>query len=991
MSPVKRVNLDISIKRGGFHMVSSSTRKTFSFAISLLVAVISLTTAAQAANAPTTVTSLARYTPSFAGNPGKMVRDTAGNFYVADFWGKRIVKLNNQGGNAKYIPTAGRPSAVFPLPDGRLVVAMSVPQKYVAFYTQAGEELAQFGTPANPYFRPVAITSDKSGNIYVLDSGDISETDTVNNVPRVIVFDSAGVYKFAFGAKTLSYMTSTTGGTFKQPMGIAYEKASDRIVVVDTLNGRIQFFKPYDVSVTCDYDTATPLKTFGGTAGRVAASLNAAAKFYNPVDIAFEYNGAALNRMFVLERGHNEVAVVDAVTNYGYYRKAINLTTYPTIGKDLVQPTSIAFANNISAGAAVPGGVLYVSNALSSAPADIFAMGVDGGTLSTPGVTLDITSAIPVTTNSTSLLVSGTVSPANAVSCSVNGGAYQTADATWAVTLSLVAGYNHIVCKSTLSDLTAYAEADVYSKAVPDPAPTVSISSPVTGLYTKNTTVTVTGISNTANATVRLTNALNSFTVDATTGTDASHSWSATVTLADGSNDITPTIWKAGTNVGNGTAVTVVADYAAPTVTLGFLSNSKVTGSAVQNLDGIVNKDKALVASIEVNGIDVSSTSMLSTADNKTYFSVPVTLNRGSNNVVVKVTDIFGRIANATRTVALNPDLPAFAVALPAGNSYLPGSASAAASGIVDNSYTSVNACGSSVTPSAGSWSAASFTLSAGLNGCEFTASAGAQSATEKRTIINSASYAQLAITSPAADLATNSASVLIQGSVAPLSVRPTISVDGDVAVNVTTYDSNTGNFSHTVTFVTQGAHTVKVAANAVTTAVRNIIYDTLAPEFTLQADSKPAPSTISGALEPSAKITGITATLLGSPVAIPLTAISYDAYNAVTDSVVWHANLTGYIYDTISFTAVDPAGNSSALAYSTVVPTGDVDADGSVRLADALSALRHVAGTQALTGNSFVQADVGLLVENRVGYDGKVDIGDAGLILKKSYGLLNF
>lgn len=968
-------------------MVSSTTRKIFSFAISLLVAVISLTTAAQAASAPTSVTSLDRYTPGFAGNPGKMVRDTAGNFYVADFWGKRIVKLNNQGGDAKYIPTVGRPSAVYPLPDGRLVVAMAVPQKYVAFYSQAGDELAQFGASAYPYFRPVAITRDKSGNIYVLDSGDISDTDLVNNVPRVIVYDANGVYKYGFGAKTISYSTSTTGGTFKQPMGIAYEKASDRIVVVDTLNGRIQFFKPYDVSVTCDYDTAAPLKTFGGTAGRVAAPINAAAKFYNPVDIAFEYNGAALNRMFVLERGHNEVAVVDAVTNYGYYRRAINLTTYPAIGKDLVQPTSLAFANNISAGAAVPGGVLYVTNAQSSAPADIFVMGVDGGTVPSPGVTLGMTTVVPTSTGSSSLPISGTVSPANTVYCSVNGGADQNAGTGWSTTLTLASGYNHIVCKSTLADKTAYVEADTYYGG--SVTPTVLIASPSTGLYTKNSTVTVSGTSDTANATVELTNALNSFKVQATTGSDANHSWSATVTLGDGSNEITPTISKVGTNVGTAAPVTVVADFVAPTVALGFLSDSRVTGSAVQNLDGVVNKALANVASIEVNGIDVPATSMLSTADNKTYFSMPVTLNRGSNSVVVNATDKVGRVATDTRTVSLDPDLPAFTVALPADNSFM--TVAIPSSGTADSYYTSVNAAGQNATPAAGLWSASAFTLSAGFNAYEFTASGVGKSATEKRTIINDAAYAKLAITSPAADLATKDASVLIQGSVAPLSPTPTITVDDGATVNVTTYDSNTGNFSHTVTLVTQGAHTVKVAANALTTAVRNIIYDTVAPEFSVQADAKLAPTSVSGALEPSAKISTISASLFGVPVDIPLSRITYDAYDAVTDSVVWHANLSGYAYDVIAFTAVDPAGNAALLSYSAGVPTGDVDGDGTVRLADALSALRHVAGTQLLIDNPFLQADVGALVEKRAGRDGKVDITDATLILKKSYGLLSF
>ena len=971
-------------------MVSSTARKIFSFAISLLVAVISLTTAAQAATVPT-VSVLTRYTQGFAGTPGKMARDAAGNFYVTDFWGKGIVKLNRQGSKVGFIATNGRPSAVAVLKNNKLVVAVAAPQPKIAFYNQLGsapnitgeeDTVNLFGTPATPYFRPVAITLDGSENIYVLDSGD-SNNSLTTNVAKVVIYNNAGSYLGAFGSRNANGTAeiSTVGGQFMQPMGIAYEKAANQIVVADTMNNRLQFFTANGASSS--YVTSL------GVSFTDIPNSGSSFQLGDPVDVAFEYtNAGVLDRIYVAEKARHEVAVADAVSLLPLRRiTAATNQTYatPVAGADMRFPSGIIFEKT-----GTTSGVLYTSNASTSLTSNnILALGIDGGAIPGSGVTLAITSSVPATVTSSPLLVSGTTSPANSVSCSVNGGADVVASgaSSWSVSLNLnLNAQNYILCKATSGSTTSYADARTYYAGTLQAAPTVSITSPAAGLYTKNPTVTVSGIADTANATVRLTNALNNLTVDTTTAADKS--WSAVVTLAEGGNAITPTIWRAGTAIGSGAAATVVADYTAPSATIAFLSDTKVTGSAVQNLDGIVLD--ANLQSVVVNGDTVSSAAMVTMAGNNTYFSMPVTLIRGSNTVTIKATDRAGNSSTVTRIVTLDPDVPAFTVDLPAGNSYLPGSPSTAANGTADASYTSVNAAGLAVSPAAGAWSAAAFTLSAGIKAYEYTAS-GAKIATEKRTIINDAAYAQLAITSPAADKATNSASVLIQGSVAPLSAIPTITVDGGATVNVTTYDSNTGNFSHTVTLVSQGAHTVKVSANAATSAVRNIIYDTIAPDLTIQADSKPAPIIISGAIEPSAKISAITASLLGTPVAIPLSVLSYAPYDAATDSVVWHATLSGYAYDTISFTAVDPAGNTSQLAYSAVVPTGDVDGDGSIRLADALTALRHVAGTQALIGNPFVQADVGALVENRAGRDGKVDITDATLILKKSYGLLSF
>jgi hypothetical protein len=373
-----------------------------------------------------------------------------------------------------------------------------------------------------------------------------------------------------------------------------------------------------------------------------------------------------------------------------------------------------------------------------------------------------------------------------------------------------------------------------------------------------------------------------------------------------------------------------------------------------------------------------------------TYFSTPVTLNRGSNVVTVTATDLAGNVSSATTRagVALNPEAVGFSVSLPGDNSYLPSTGSVAASGAAGSGVTAING----YTVSGGAWSGTMSAL-AGFQEYQFVAAGVTPAVSLKRTINVNAANAKLAITSPAADTAVIGASLLIEGVVAPgFSPTPQISLnDGGLATVTPAGDyATTGKFSYTVSSLTEGTNVIKVVAGA-TTAVRNIVRDTVLPALTIQADSRTMPTTISGVIEPSAKISAITAQLDTVPVTIPLSVITFDAYDPATNSVVWHANLSGYTYDTISFTTVDPAGNQRALPYDIGVPSGDIDQDGTVRLNDALAALRHTAGTQVLTTPEFKQADVGSLVNGRAGRDGVVDISDAILILNKAYGLMTF
>jgi len=967
-------------------MVSSKARKTISFAISLLVVVISLTSVASAASAPT-VTTQARYSLGFAGSSSKLAADAAGNLYATDFWGKGIVKLDRSGNRIGFIPTLGRPTAVAVKPDGRLVVAMSSPQKYVALYSQAGDELAPPFTPQT-YVRPASITIDAAGNIYVLDAGDINGT-TAEKVPTVRVYGPEGAFLHSFGTKTLGSSTPTAGvgGQFKLPLGIAYEKKNNQIVVADSGNQRVQFFNAYN-GTDCAY-----VRMFGIPAGNyngTTTNPGATVMFGDPVDIAFEYtNAGLLDRMYVADRARNEISVLDpaAPSTLALIRKA------SVAGSNLKLPSGLVFQKANTANSAA---LLYVASApLSAGVAEAVAFGIDSGTVATPAFSLAITSTVPPTTTSSSLLVSGTVSPVYAVNCTVNGGIDNLATPSgnnWSVTLGLDTGYNHIVCRATDGTKTSYVNAAIYSTAALNQGPGVSIVSPLAGVYTNNASILVSGTTNDANASIKLTNAKNGATASTVSG--SSKQWSATIALGEGANDITVEAWKPGTAVSTAN-VTVTADYTPPNLgsMISFLANGAKTVSAVQNLDGVVIEKN--LNSITVNGEPVAATVALPTADN-IYYSVPVTLVRGSNEVTVVATDRAGNSATLTRTVTLNPEIAGLSVALPAANSYLAGAGTVSANGTVDATYTSVDACGTPATLGAGTWSAAAMAINAGFNPCQFIATDGVNSVSEKRTVISDAAYANLAITSPAADLATNNPSVILSGTVDSCTVPPTISINGAAAVPVTSCVA--GAFSHTVNLGLDGTTTtVKVMADGATAAIRNIMYDSTAPTLAIQANSAVAPTAISGAIEPTAKLAGITARISGADTPLPISIVTFDAYNQSTAAAVWHANLTGYSYESIKFTTVDPAGNQTQRIFVNGIPTGDVDLDGKVRLSDAMATLRHVAGTEALSGSELdkntprFQADVGGLIAERAAQDGIVTVEDAMLILLKAYGLKTF
>jgi len=76
--------------------------------------------------------------------------------------------------------------------------------------------------------------------------------------------------------------------------------------------------------------------------------------------------------------------------------------------------------------------------------------------------------------------------------------------------------------------------------------------------------------------------------------------------------------------------------------------------------------------------------------------------------------------------------------------------------------------------------------------------------------------------------------------------------------------------------------------------------------------------------------------------------------------------------------------------AMESAVPDGDFDGNG-VSAADALHALRIEAGLISATAADLAHGDVAPLANGRPQPDGKIDIGDVVVILRKAIGLVNW
>ncbi len=133
----------------------------------------------------------------------------------------------------------------------------------------------------------------------------------------------------------------------------------------------------------------------------------------------------------------------------------------------------------------------------------------------------------------------------------------------------------------------------------------------------------------------------------------------------------------------------------------------------------------------------------------------------------------------------------------------------------------------------------------------------------------------------------------------------------------------------------------------------------------------------------------------------------SFDAGNTTSYTVT---NLTAGVTYYFSATAYDSAGNTSGYsnevsttipggtvttpstsATSTGIPSGDLNGDGVVNVADALRALQIATGEVSTTPTDLANGDVAPLVNGKPSPDGKITVEDALIILQKAVGAISW
>lgn len=929
-------------------MIHSTRNLLAILVVSLFVAVISLpgiTSAATVAPKISTLTPVKRGMVA----PVRIAMDSSGNYYVTDPRSRGILKFNTYGRLVTTIPTAGVPLGVAVAVNGNIVVTQGT---YVSILDPNGVEVAKLGSGVGQFAKANGVTIDVNGYIYVTDGG----------LHLVQVFNSTGASVTQFGGKGVATLSVPLYGKFNDPTAIVYEKAHNQIAVADTLNGRIQFFDATNYSF---------VKSIG-------ASGDGPLLFVSPEGIVFEYaNATTLKRMFVVDTWKNAIQAVDpeasasgnflSLTGCGTVGAAFQYGMCGGVADGQMQLPSDAVFD------AVNGRLLVVNGA-----GNIQVYGVDGGSSPFDNIPPVLTlNAVPSNTNQASISISGTVESGAVLkvttSTSAAAGAINLVSGAWNTTITgLNFGSNLITVAATdAAGNTATKQVNViYSLS----APALSITT-ASNILTNTSSQTIDGTVD-AGATVTVTNAATGASGAAVvTGT----TWSYAATqLVEGANNLTVTATQPSSAAATAT-ITVVRDTVQPVLNVSAIANGSSSSVMTQNIFGTVDDLHPGTVTVTVNGTP--------TTVSGSTFSVTANLQVGANTVTVQAVDLAGNAASSanTRTIYYDATTPVVSITTPpspADTSYVKTGA-VGMSGTVTPAASTIAVNGVSVTVDAsGNWPAgggtAPVTLASGLNTLEVVATSGAKSSHTKRSVIYDPSLPALAITSPAQDIATNQPNMNVAGTMSDTGSTVTLTATVNGAA-VTPIVSN-GAYNFNATFgPVEGAYSVLVtatdAAGNATTVPRTITYDITPPALTLNPVSAGYPKTISGTVELLAGVT-----VVDGAVTFPVT---------VTNAT-WSADLSAGNYNptTIKITATDSAGNASVktgLTYNVI--SGDIVESGTVDINDARYALQCVVGLATPTPAEILRGDIGPLLNGKANPNGKIDLVDAMLILRKALG----
>lgn len=894
--------------------------------ILIILAVISLVFSAGAATIPavSTLDSLENGIQT----PLRMALDQTGDIYVADPRSGGIVVLDQYGVVIKTIPTAKAVNAVAILNP----LTSNIPNgkllvayaDRVVVFDQSGTEIAKLGSGVGQFKRAAGIAVDATGKIFVVDSG----------LYNVKSFDTAGNYIGSFGA----YGVPPATGVFSQPTAISVvtTASGQQLAVVDTVNGNIQFFTTAGVY----------LRTVGAS-GAASPLL-----FSYPVGVAFDYVSGVADRMYVLDSYQGNIQVVDISAN---------------------PPVFLTYVGSYGFGAgklSTPSDLLYdqVNRRLlvSNGMGNLASFGIDGGANPQNLMPPSLTVAQSVLSVDVPFVnVSGAVDPgctltASSTTLAITSVAAFSSASSWSIAVTgLVPGLNTI----SVTARNQYGATITKTVAVTYLPPALQLTVGAYPALTGQAAMTLTGTTE-PGAAVSVFNAATNITGQASV---IDNVWIYVVSLVEGTNDISISSVKSGSASAR-KDISIALDTQSPVIKASLLNDGSTTANQVLSISGTVNDQTP--STVTVNGAPVVPVNG--------QFNTAVTLNIGPNVISITAVDGLGNASSVFRTITFDPALPAVLVSSPVDGLYTSNQDVAVVIEVIDAAAVKVNGLPALPGLSVGQWNA-SAKLVAGINTIIIDVTdAYGRAVQEKRTVYYDNVAPIVTIKTPSQDIATKIPGLTITGTVSDnteiKSIRATVNnidaqltlLNGEFAVFAEFPKEDTYSVAITVTDV----------ANNTATTLRTIIYDVTPPAVSIDPVTASAPVKLEGTVEAGATVVVTDAAGISAPV--------------VVDGARWTADLSSglFEYATLTATATDASGNSSVKSISVPLPDGDIDGDGKVTVRDALEIIKLVVSNAQPSANDLQHGDVGPLLNGNRNPNGKLDMVDGILLLRKALGL---
>jgi uncharacterized repeat protein (TIGR02543 family) len=258
---------------------------------------------------------------------------------------------------------------------------------------------------------------------------------------------------------------------------------------------------------------------------------------------------------------------------------------------------------------------------------------------------------------------------------------------------------------------------------------------------------------------------------------------------------------------------------------------------------------------------------------------------------------------------------------------------------------------------------------------------------TDTRTVTLDRTAPALVITSPADHSVIDKAFVEITGYDNDVTATVTARVNGGTATGVAM-----SGIDFTVTLnLVSGSNTIDITAtdpagNRSTTATRTITSDTTVPSLAVTVPAQDITTTQSS-ITIRGTVTDVTTTTISITVG-DQTFTPTVTNNSFSQAITLPTEKT---YNVI-VTATDQVGKTATVQRNIIKsgarPSGDINGDGVVDIADALKALRIAVGLETATESDYVNGDVAPLVNGKPAPDGVIDIADATVILMRVVGL---